>query len=64
MLTPCEAMVIEYKALKCLRQGNTDPNVAVVAHRFAWLAVKRLHKEGFFREAAKIYARVIDNNAD
>lgn len=53
MLTPGEAMVIEYKALKCLRQGQVNFIVAHTAERFAWLAVKRLGQE-YPEEAANI----------
>lgn len=53
MLTPGEAMVIEYKALKCLRQGQANFMVAHAAKRFAWLAVKRLGQE-YPEEATRI----------
>lgn len=53
MLTPGEAMVIEYKALKCLRQGQANVMVARAAERFAWRAVKHLGQE-YSEEAASI----------
>lgn len=58
MLTPCEVMVIEYKALKCLRQGQANLMVACVAERFAWLAVKRLGQE-YPEEATSIARHVL-----
>lgn len=57
MLTPSDALLIEYKALKCLRQGEDTPIVMSAAKKYAQLAARRLHREKYF-DAAKL----VDNN--
>lgn len=61
-MTMNEAMVLEYRALKCLKQGEDNPKVAGVARKFAERAVHLLHSAKFFDEAAGIYKKLIDNN--
>lgn len=62
MLTPNDAMVLEYRAMKCLRQGEANPLVAAAAEKFAARAVRLLRSEKFFDEATRIAKKIIDNN--
>lgn len=55
-----EAIVLEYRALKCLRQGEANPEMMAVAEKFATLAARRLFHDGFFTESANITRKLID----
>lgn len=67
MLTPTDALLVEYKALKCLKEGRENSGVAQAARRFAWRAVKCLVEGGYCHEAEHVKRgifkeNVIDNN--
>lgn len=64
MLTTGEAVVLESKALVCLRQGDANPAVRETAKRFARRAAKFLHKHGRYHEASNIAKKLLDNNAN
>lgn len=59
MLTQGEAMVIEYKALKCLRQSEEDARVFDAAEAFAHRAARLLHQEKYYNEASSIAKKLL-----
>lgn len=54
MLTPCEAIALERKALNCLREGEANPETAEAARMFSMRAVSRLLEENYMAEAMRI----------
>lgn len=64
MLMPGDVIVVEFKALKCLRQGNKDTRVADTAKRYARLVVRRLLEAGEVDAAARVAVKIIQNFLD
>lgn len=57
-----EAILLEYKAIKCLRQGEDDPRVIASAKAFAMLAVRALARAGRYDEATAVEKKLLDTN--
>lgn len=61
-MTTGEAVVLEHKALVCLRQGEKLPATQATAKRFARRAAKLLHANKFYPEAASVAKKLLDTN--
>lgn len=60
-LTDSEAIELEFKALKCLRQAQDDLRVRDVSLQFALRAARRLHAADYIPEAENILKKLIDS---
>lgn len=61
-MNQADAMMLRFKALKCLREGQANPCQNETANRFALLAIDRLCIAGYADEAMLISEKILDNN--
>lgn len=59
-----EALVLEYRAIKCLKQGEADPRVAPAAKAFANLTIRYLLDGMRYEEARNVEKKLLDNNLE
>lgn len=57
-----EAICLERKAIKCLKQAEDNPGVATAAKAYATLAVRALVRAGHYDEAADVEKKLLDTN--
>lgn len=62
-ITDGEALALEYRAIKCLKQGDADLRVAEAAKVFARLIIRRLLAGMRYDEAKKVEQKLLDTNS-
>ena len=63
-MTQGEAIVIEFRALRCLKQAETNGEFMQTARTFARRAARKLHAAKYFAEASSVAKKLLTVTAD